>query len=45
MSRLLIASIILLAVIGATVAGLGQLSVEKPMTRVEKVVPLASLQK
>ncbi|WP_168727511.1 MULTISPECIES: hypothetical protein [Sphingomonas] len=44
MSRLLIALVIVLLVIGGGLAALASLNSERPQTRVEKVVPLASLQ-
>lgn len=45
MSRLIVILAVVLVALGAVTAGLAALHGEKPVARVEKVVPLASLQK
>lgn len=45
MSRLIVIFAVVLVALGAVIAGLAALHGEKPVARVEKVVPLASLQK
>ena len=45
MSRLLIAFVVILLVIGGGLFALAGRNSERPQTRVEKVVPLAQLQK
>ncbi|MBX9859437.1 MAG: hypothetical protein K2Y20_07595 [Sphingomonas sp.] len=44
MSRLLIALVVVILVIGGGLVALAGRNSERPQTRVEKVVPLASLQ-